>query len=867
MKLDSVSILPYYNSYDNDIVEEFYNKVFEYATNYDRASAYFDSKILSLYGRGMKSIYEKSGKIRFIFSYDLDENDFELMKNGYQNRTKIEEDLCSRLSYDELSEEQKLSFENVAYLIKIGLVDIKIAFTKAGIFHDKFGLIYDQDNCIYIRGSNNETEAAIIYSFESFETTCSWNASDSEKYKINIHKNLFEKLWNNEQKDILVIEIPEVVKHNIVKYSKDEFHDIASIAYTNKLVLDLDRENNLLCKNFLNPNKIDVRDIPIKIFLRPLLDICTNDILEFKKGLNYVQIKKVIDILIKYSIEADFDFYPTDKLKNYLDIMDLELNNRSNIGIDIKNKAEHLLEKFNEFSEIVKYEMHRELRPKQMWDAFHIVSMIRSANFSVPGAGKTSIVYGAFAYLNRIDDCQVNKIIMIGPRNSFMSWKDEFKENFGLKKKMNVIDIQNEKYKSKNDIIEELRYNSANSNLILINYERLDSLSEAIKEIIDEKTMLVFDEIHKIKSITGVRAKAALKICEKAKYKVALTGTPIPNSYVDIYNILKILFNEEFDNYFRLTTTELAAADKNEIKANKINELIFPFYCRTTKKDLNIPAPNEPKIEIAEMNSKEKLLFEAIRKMYGRNILTLYIRLLQAATTPELLLTKISDNDLYNLSYTEDDEITDSNFMESDIDNRIMNSSDMIELIYSIGKTSKFNKGIELVKQLCSEQKQVVVWGIFIKTLNNISEQLSNLGISNRIVSGSVSQEERDEIIRAFKNKEIQVLITNPHTLAESVSLHKTCHDAVYFEYSFNLTHMLQSRDRINRLGLSQDDYTQYYYLVLQNDDYYNDSIDLKTLKRLDEKEKIMIQSIEGTHLSRIDFDDMDDIRRILDKI
>ena len=867
MKLDSVSILPYYNSYDNDIVEEFYNKVFEYATNYDRASAYFDSKILSLYGRGMKSIYEKSGKIRFIFSYDLDENDFELMKNGYQNRTKIEEDLCSRLSYDELSEEQKLSFENVAYLIKIGLVDIKIAFTKAGIFHDKFGLIYDQDNCIYIRGSNNETEAAIIYSFESFETTCSWNASDSEKYKINIHKNLFEKLWNNEQKDILVIEIPEVVKHNIVKYSKDEFHDIASIAYTNKLVLDLDRENNLLCKNFLNPNKIDVRDIPIKIFLRPLLDICTNDILEFKKGLNYVQIKKVIDILIKYSIEADFDFYPTDKLKNYLDIMDLELNNRSNIGIDIKNKAEHLLEKFNEFSEIVKYEMHRELRPKQMWDAFHIVSMIRSANFSVPGAGKTSIVYGAFAYLNRIDDCQVNKIIMIGPRNSFMSWKDEFKENFGLKKKMNVIDIQNEKYKSKNDIIEELRYNSANSNLILINYERLDSLSEAIKEIIDEKTMLVFDEIHKIKSITGVRAKAALKICEKAKYKVALTGTPIPNSYVDIYNVLRILFNEEFDNYFRLTTTELAAADKNEIKANKINELIFPFYCRTTKKDLNIPAPNEPKIEIAEMNSKEKLLFEAIRKMYGRNILTLYIRLLQAATTPELLLTKISDNDLYNLSYTEDDEILDDRFMESDIDNRIMNSSDMIELIYSIGKTSKFNRGIELVKQLCSEQKQVVVWGIFIKTLNNISEQLSNLGISNRIVSGSVSQEERDEIIRAFKNKEIQVLITNPHTLAESVSLHKTCHDAVYFEYSFNLTHMLQSRDRINRLGLSQDDYTQYYYLVLQNDDYYNDSIDLKTLKRLDEKEKIMIQSIEGTHLSRIDFDDMDDIRRILDKI
>ena len=65
-----------------------------------------------------------------------------------------------------------------------------------------------------------------------------------------------------------------------------------------------------------------------------------------------------------------------------------------------------------------------------------------------------------------------------------------------------------------------------------------------------------------------------------------------------------------------------------------------------------------------------------------------------------------------------------------------------------------------------------------------------------------------------IKNKEIQVLITNPHTMAESVSLHKQCHDAVYFEYSFNLTHMLQSRDRINRLGLPEQQYTQYHYLL-----------------------------------------------------
>lgn len=867
MKLSSVQVLPLYNSYDNDITEEFYNKVFEFATHYDRASAYFDSKILALYGRGMSNIYEKKGKVRFIFSYDLTEQDFNLMKEGYQNRDAIEASLLSKISYEEMSPEQKMAFENIAFLIQIGLVEIKIAFTKAGIFHDKFGLIYDDEDCVYIRGSNNETEAAVIYSFESFETTCSWNASENEKFKIDSSKQIFESLWNNERKDMMVIEIPEIVKNEIIKYSKNKMNDIKTIAYTNKLVLDIDRNNDLICKNFLNPNKIDVRDIPIKIFLKPFLAVCSNELLEFNKKLNYVQIKKIITILINYSSEVDFDFYVTDRLKDYLDIMDLELDKRRNLGIDIKEHAEYILKKFNEFSEIVKKEMHRELTIPQMWNAFHMVSMIRSANFSVPGSGKTSMVYGAFAYLNRNDDCRVDKIIMIGPRNSFMSWEDEFYENFGDKKKLKLINSQDEKFRNRNDLIEDLRYNSANSNLILINYEKLDGLSDVLKEIIDERTMLVFDEIHKIKSIKGVRAKAALKICEGAKYKIALTGTPIPNSYIDIYNVLKILYNEEYDTYFKLSTIDLSNADKNDIKAEKVNDLIYPFYCRTTKKDLNIPPPNKPDIQVAEMTLDEKRLFEILRRYYSKNILTLYIRLLQAATTPELLLTKINQEDLYNLVYTEDDEISEDGFLDSDIDNTIPNDINMPELINRIGQTGKFKKGINLVQRLCNEGKQVIIWGIFIKTLNNISNNLTKLGISNEIISGAVSQEQREKLINKFKNNEIQVLITNPHTLAESVSLHKTCHDAVYFEYSFNLTHMLQSRDRINRLGLKPDDYTQYYYLVLHNDDYYNDSIDLKTLKRLDEKEEIMLKSIEGTHLSRIDFDDMDDIRRILDKI
>ena len=40
--------------------------------------------------------------------------------------------------------------------------------------------------------------------------------------------------------------------------------------------------------------------------------------------------------------------------------------------------------------------------------------------------------------------------------------------------------------------------------------------------------------------------------------------------------------------------------------------------------------------------------------------------------------------------------------------------------------------------------------------------------------------EERDEVLKAFKAGKVDVLITNPNTLAESVSLHSICHDAIF---------------------------------------------------------------------------------------
>lgn len=863
MKLSDLRFETNYNSYENNIVSDFYIKALSNAKRYDRVSAFFDSKIIALYATAIEKIYENDGKIRFIFSQQLSDKDYDLMQKGYVNRNN--DILIENFKHEELTEEEKLRLSNLSFLIEKGLVDIKIAFTKSGILHDKFGLIYNGEDYLFFRGSNNETVAAIESNHESFEVSCSWEKEELENKKIEKAKEIFEKMWNDTTYGMKVVTIPEIIKQEIAKYSNGKLVLEDDIDFNNCIIADLTNENKMIIRNNLNYNYNFDKDYDYKNFIKKYVVEVKEKITYFKSDISYITMEKIIN---KYNESAAYNSYTfkvSKALRDYINGKNIQIDKRKELGKLIKKKDSIVIGQFNKFSLIVNSEMERQLREKQMWDAFFIKEMKKSANYSVPGAGKTSIVYGAFAYLNKTGIDKVKKIIMIGPKNSFKSWKDEFVKCFGNKKKLKLLNIQDKKYRRQNERITALRFDSENCNLILINYDLLPSLVDVLSEIINSETMLVFDEIHKIKAVGGVWSSAALDICKNAKYKVVLTGTPIPNSYLDLYNQLNILFTDEYKTFFKFSTSDLRKPSDALIM--KINDLIYPFFCRTTKKQLNVPEPNPDEIVISTMTNNEQTLFSYLRRRYSHNGLELYIRLLQASTNPKLLLKKIDLNSISEL-FTSEEEEDDSNeyvnFENIKFDNSY--NQEFTNFVNEFDMTSKFWKGIEVVKKLVSEGKQVIVWGIFIDTINRIKEELNSAGISAKIIYGATDLEEREKRIEEFRLKRFKVLITNPHTLAESVSLHDACHDAVYFEYSFNLTHMLQSRDRINRLGLPENQYTQYYYLILKSINPDEDSIDLKTYNRLEEKKKIMLKSIEGDLVESIDFNIIDDIKAILGK-
>lgn len=583
-----------------------------------------------------------------------------------------------------------------------------------------------------------------------------------------------------------------------------------------------------------------------KLSLRRYVREVLPGFVRFKPALTYLDYKKVIALCQKEADKRNTTLVVSDSLCEYIESRELHIEARSRLGIELKEHHPKLHDRFESYRSIVDGEMARKLRDRQMWDSFFMCAMQKSANFSVPGSGKTASVLGMYAYLRNRG--LVKRILVICPKNAFGSWMDEFSVCFDDIEPLRVLNIHNPAYKNTKQRNAALQYDSGRSNLILVNYESVGGVLDSLIQLLDKQTLLVFDEVHKVKRVNGEYAENALRLSREACYAVAMTGTPIPNSYTDIYNLLHILFPHEYDEFFDFTVPMLRNPGTADVST--INDKLQPFFCRTTKDQLGVPKANSDLICVADATPEENQLLRILQMKYRKNKLALLVRILQMESNPKLLLQSL---DLADFAYLLDDSVETSEIDYADYGDEVK------ALIDSCGRTTKFERCVELAASLAQQNKPVIIWCMFVGSIQNLSEALEEMGIRTRCIYGEVPLEERQQILSDFRNGNIQVLLTNPHTLAESVSLHSVCHDAVYFEYSYNLVHLLQSKDRIHRLGLPDDQYTQYYYhqLSYQTEDGAW-SLGEAVYNRLKEKEQIMLDAIDNHVLEAMPTSDED---------
>lgn len=846
--------------YSSNLVEDFYRPLLREADLYQRVSGYFSTFGLDLYSESLEELAKNGGSLEFIISKEISKEDYDRIKAGYDLLEEIKPlNLAER--NERLTSKTQQQLGNLAFMIAMGRARIKIALTNRGLFHDKFGMISSGSEKIFFNGSVNETKSGMDINYESISVDTSWDSSENVQYRIKSNQERFERLWDDKEDGVKVEEVSRIAYEEIAKYqSQSNIRDINKID---------DRDNKFdMCDNIIfkfvddTVIRVDNTDINLSLNdrkLKPGSDLSRffeDDYSTIKKSTTYRDIERIIRVTEKRAARKNIDVIVSKAVSEYLQQYKYSIEKYKILGdvykgelVDFPNDKKDF---YKEFTEIVQAEVSRPLYEIHLRSAYFMYEMARAANFSVPGAGKTAMLLGVFAYLNRENapfNEKIDRLLVVSPLNAFDSWKREFEAVFDDKKVLKSIDSQtslNFEY--------DLSVNWGVSNLILVNYESLPKYLSKLNQNIDINTMLVFDEVHRVKNPEGIRAEKALELSKKPKFKYVLTGTPIPNTYKDIYNFLHILYGNEYNSYFGWDLGFLSNPKVREIR--DINSKLYPFFWRTNKKDLNVPRAEDDYIEIVEPSSEQLALAEFIYSN-EESSLAILIRLIQASTNPALLNKKINYEELMAYDDDEDEDlytISEKDFNSLLYDNGKESSEDMyLDFDLENMTSPKFDKGIELVQKLVKEGKKVLVWGIFVNTLYKIANTLRENGIMVNLVYGGTDQSERSMLIDEFRDGDVQVLVSNPQTLGESISLHKSVHDAVYFEYNFNLTFMLQSRDRIHRLGLDQNQYTRYYYLQTASeylDSYRPGYIDEKIYSRLKYKERLMYEAIDNKNLS-----------------
>jgi SNF2 family DNA or RNA helicase len=360
------------------------------------------------------------------------------------------------------------------------------------------------------------------------------------------------------------------------------------------------------------------------------------------------------------------------------------------------------------------------------------------------------------------------------------------------------------------------------ADIVLINYERLQDARSALTAWIkSQPCLLVLDEAHRMKlGAAGAWGAACLALGPYAAARMILTGTPAPNGAKDLEN----LFSFVWPGQGRIQVSR--ALDKHDMKAASL--FLSPLYTRTTKKELRLP-PVDLYIQRVDLPPLHRDLYNALlgqvsgawrgasENMESLGKILLY--LLMAATTPALLATGASRHE--PLPYRVPPLVPNPN---STLD-ELMRDLPQYEL------SPKYKEVLRIVAENAKKKRKTLVWSTFVRNLKSLELLLERF--QPAIIHGGSA--DRDDQLSRFRNDpNCFVLLSNPATLGEGVSLHRDCHDAVYVDRDFSAGRFMQSLDRIHRLGLAEGTQTQITVLVA------NETIDELVLQRLAKKLEFM---------------------------
>ncbi|MFI3307381.1 MAG: SNF2-related protein [Mycoplasmatota bacterium] len=479
-----------------------------------------------------------------------------------------------------------------------------------------------------------------------------------------------------------------------------------------------------------------------------ILNTENNNLIELMEVMDYLDVEETNGVIPKYRAlyldsVKEYSIINTDNLFNqFID----NFNKYKNSDVILSKKDDSILREYQKDGVKWLYNIYKSGFGGVLADEM--------------GLGKTIQTIMFLKNVLRDKNC---KILIVCPTSLIYNWEKEF-DMFAPSLKYKVIDNTKEK---REDLINQ------DFNIFITSYGRLRNDVDIYNDKCFE--LIIIDEAQNIKNPKAGISKALKQL--KAETKIALTGTPVENSVLEVWSIFDFIM-PGFLHSLSKFQSKYNVKEMNEKSHKLLSELsnvISPFILRRRKnevlKELPIKQDNNIYLELPEKQKKlyafqvkkSKKEFEELLEKEG--FLKARFKILQ-------LLTKLRQICI------------DPNLIFEDYD----------------GESIKLSETIDLLNGYIKNGHKVLIFSSFKSAIYNLSYQLKENNITHYIIDGSVSSKKRTDLVDAFNKDNTNVFLIT--LKAGGTGLNLTSADVViHLDLWWNPAVENQATDRAHRIG------------------------------------------------------------------
>lgn len=395
------------------------------------------------------------------------------------------------------------------------------------------------------------------------------------------------------------------------------------------------------------------------------------------------------------------------------------------------------------------------------------------------GLGKTKQVID-IAVAKKLQKGYKHCLIVCGVNGLKWNWSDEIKTHsdesgyiLGQRRRTNGKLVIG----SVKDRLDDLNNIEANSSYFLItNVESLrnEAIATKLNELCKDKTIgvVAIDEIHKCKNHQSQQGKGILKL--ESECKIAMTGTPLMNTPLDLYIILKWLGYEKHAFYsFKNHYSILGGFNGKEVVGYKhldeLQERLDTVMLRRLKKDV-LDLPEKLCItEYVEMTAKQAQIYKEVSTDLVMNIDNIAM-----SSHPLAQLIRLR-------------QVTGYTGILSSL----------------IRESAKLDRMEELVEEAVDNGKKVVIFSNWTQMVDIIEERLDKYNPA--VITGETPDSARQSEVERFQtDASVKVIIGTIGAMGTGLTLTAGTVE-IFVDEPWTKAAKNQAEDRCHRIGAKEN--------------------------------------------------------------